>query len=264
MEIQMRNELTRSYTWHQYSKKIHTKLKLPRSIGFFTPQNAEERKLRLAIGTDGSIAEGNMIRFYWLVDESDGVVVDVRFQAFGQTALIAAAQAASELVAGKNYDQARRMSATLIDTHLQDKGRGESFPPETGSHINLVLSALDECAETCLDIVLPETYVAPPIEGMGQITGEGYPGWDELSQKQKIAVLEQIIANDIRPYIEMDAGGIEVLDLIADKEVIVGYKGNCTSCFSAIGATLSFIQQTLQAKASPNLIVVPDMTSMQL
>lgn len=264
----MRSDLTRPYTWHLYSKKIRTKLRLPRSVGYFTQEDAADRQLRLATGSEGAADEGNCVQFYCLVDEQDGVFVEVKFQAFGHTALIAAAQAACELVAGKNYDQARRVSATLIDSHLQDKGKGEAFPDETGTHINLVLGALDRCSEMCEDIELSETYMAPPIGGMMSMDevgdGEGYAGWEELSQKQKIAVIEQVIAADIRPYIELDAGGIEVLDLIQDREVIIAYKGNCTSCFSAVGATLSFIQQTIQGRVNKDLVVVPDMGTMKL
>lgn len=63
----------------------------------------------------------------------------------------------------------------------------------------------------------------------------------------------------MRPYIALDAGGIEVINLIEDKQVIIAYQGSCTSCYSSIGTTLSYIQQTLRAKVHPDLVVIPDM-----
>ena len=62
----------------------------------------------------------------------------------------------------------------------------------------------------------------------------------------------------MRPYIALDAGGVEVINLLEDKEVIIAYQGSCTSCYSAIGTTLSYIQQVLRAKVHPSLVVVPD------
>jgi NifU-like protein len=74
-------------------------------------------------------------------------------------------------------------------------------------------------------------------------------------------LLEEIIARDIRPYIELDAGGIQVIDLTTENEVLIAYQGSCTSCFSATGTTLSYIQQVLRAKVHPSLVVVPDLST---
>ena len=63
--------------------------------------------MRLAHGQEGAIADGNLVHFYWLIDPDDGIIVDARFQVYGQSALIGAAETACELVVGKNYDQAR-------------------------------------------------------------------------------------------------------------------------------------------------------------
>ena len=80
----------------------------------------------------------------------------------------------------------------------------------------------------------------------------------ELTLKKKIAVIEQVLDQDIRPYIALDAGGVTVLNLLNDKELIIGYQGSCTSCYSSIGTTLSYIQQVIRAKVHPTIVVVPD------
>ena len=68
-----------------------------------------------------------------------------------------------------------------------------------------------------------------------------------------------ILDKDVRPYTELDAGGVELLNLIEDKEVIIAYQGTCTSCHSATGATLSYIQQVLKAKVHPDIFVTPNL-----
>ena len=158
----------RPFPWALYSKKLIKKIENPRALGVFTAEEAEERLMRLAIGEEGSFKEGNWVRFYWLVDKDDGMIVDVRFQAYGQSALIGAAEACAELLVGKNYDQAKRITADLIDKQLQDKESQQSFPRECYPHLNLVLSATENASETCTDLPLPTLYVAPPSHAISE------------------------------------------------------------------------------------------------
>lgn len=252
-------QLTTPFPWARYSKKLIAKIGGPRSAGWFTEEEAEARQVRLAVGKQGSISQGNVVNFYWLVDKDDGIIIDAKFQAYGQSALIGGAEAACELLVGKNYDQAKRISADLLDKQMRDKSDRPAFPKETYPHLNLILEAIDLAAEQCTDIPFADTYVAPPVpKEIGEVVPGGYPGWKELTLKKKIAVIEQVLDQDIRPYIALDAGGVNVLNLLNDKELVIGYQGSCTSCYSSIGTTLSYIQQVIRAKVHPDITVVPD------
>lgn len=254
--------LITSFPWNRYSKKLASKIENPRCVGNFTPEEAEARDMRLADALEGGLEDGNAVRLYWLVDKDDGIIVDAKFQVFGQSALIGAAEAACELLVGKNYDQAKRISADLIDKQLRDRSDTPAFPKETYPHINLVLGAIDAAAEQCMDIPFADTYVAPPVPAdIGEVIPGGYPGWMELPLKKKIAVIEQVLDQDIRPYIALDAGGVSVLNLINDTELVITYQGACTSCYSSVGTTLSYIQQVLRAKVHPHIKVVPDLST---
>lgn len=249
--------LSTPFPWNRYSKKLASKIDQPRNAGVFTEQQSEARGMRLAIGEEGRVEDGNCVRLYWLVDKEDGIIVDAKFQVFGQSALIGAAEAACELVLGKNYDQAKRISAELLDRHLRDKAEEPAFPRETYPHLNLVLGAIENAAELCTDIPFADTYVAPPVPStLGEAVS--YPGWLELPLKKKIAVIEEVLDRDVRPYIALDAGGVHVINLLQDKEVVITYSGSCTSCYSSIGTTLSYIQQVLRTKVHPSLVVIPD------
>lgn len=252
--------LTSSFPWVRYSKKLKTKIESPRSVGIFTAEEAEARAVRLASAASGSVHDGNAIRLFWLVDKDDGIIIDAKFQVYGQSALIGAAEIVCELLVGKNYDQARRISADLIDKQVRDRADTPAFPKETNPHLNLVLEAIDACAEQCMDIPFADTYVSAPVpSNIGEVLPGGYPGWKELTLKKKIAVIEQVLDQDVRPYIALDAGGVTVLNLLNDKELVITYQGSCTSCYSAIGTTLSYIQQVIRAKVHPDITVVPDM-----
>lgn len=253
------DDLVETPVWSLFSKKMVEKILSPRNSGHFDLQESQERGVECIKGYAGFVVDGNAVAFYWLVEPSDGVIIDAKFQVFGQAALIAAAEGACELLIGKNYDQAKRISADLIDKQLRDKPEIPAFPQRTLAHLNLVLEAIESAIDKCQGIPLGSTYVSPVPQTEG---GEGYPGWLTLSHAQKLAVIEQVLNDEIRPYVELDEGGITVQELRNDKELIIAYEGSCTSCFSAVGATLSTIQQIMQTKVHPTLVVVPNMDAL--
>lgn len=254
--------LKTSFPWTRYSKKLSAKIEKLRCAGFFSQEESDARDMRLVVATQGRAEDGNVVRLYLLVDKDDGIIVDAKFQAFGQSALLGAAEVVCELVVGKNYDQAQRISTTLIDQQVRDRADTPAFPEETAPHLNLLLEAIDACAEQCTDLPLPSAYVAPPVPtDIGEIIPGGYPGWLELSVEKKITLIEEVLNQDIRPYIALDAGGVEVLRLVNGNELFIAYHGSCTSCYSSVGTTLSYIQQVLRAKLSPELVVTPDVHS---
>lgn len=257
-------EVTTPFPWARYSRKLKQKIDNPLAIGSFTEEEARKRNLRLAIGEEGVKDDHNAVRLYWLVDKEEGLILEARFQVFGQSALIGAAEASCEMVVGKNYDQARRISADLLDKHLRDKADKPSFPRETYPHLNLVLGAMDAAAEKCTDLPLPNSYSAPPAPmEIGEVLEGGIPGWDEKPLKEQLGIIEQVLDRDVRPYIALDAGGVNVLNLQMGRRLEISYVGTCTSCYSSIGTTLSYIQQVLRAKVHPELEVVPDLDKMK-
>lgn len=252
--------LTTSFPWTRYSKKLGNKIEKLRNSGFFTSEEAQARDMRLAMGESGKLEDGNAIKIYWLVDKDDGIIVDAKFQVYGQSALMGAAEVACDVVIGKNYDQAKRVSPALLDQQVRDRAENPAFPKETAPHLNLVIEALEQAAEQCTDLPLATSYVAPPMKMEGlEVREGGYPGWAGLSLSQKLAVIEEVLDQDIRPYIALDAGGVEVVSLINDQELLIAYQGSCTSCYSSMGTTLSYIQQVLRAKVLPTLIVTPNL-----
>jgi NifU-like protein len=255
-------DLLKQTAWARLSKKLSKAINRPYHVGSLDPASAVERKVRYVSGREGFLADGSAVSFYWYVDEEDGILVDAKFQVFGDSILIGLAEGTCELCLGKNYDQVRRMSAEVIEKHFRDRPDAAAFPSEFLSHLNVILAALDEAAEKCSDLPLPKSYQTPLAHE--PISGEPYSGWEELQIDQKMQVIEQVMNDEIRPYVEMDAGGVDLLSLSEEGELKIAYKGNCTSCFSAIGATLNTIQEILAAKVHPTIRVVPDMETLEL
>jgi NifU-like protein len=237
--------------WERFSKKLRDKIDRPRFVGFFTLKEAEERQMRLVTGREGHLC------LYWLVDESDGVIADAKFQAFGPPALIAAGEIASELCLRKNYDQASRISADLIDQHVRDRKETPAFPKEVFFALNQAISAIDRAVHQCIDIPFAASYDTTPIEhDFGEIPG-GIPGWDQFPTEQKRKIIEEVMDKEIRPYVELDAGGVRIADFKLDREVVISYEGSCTTCHSSTGSTLTAIQKILKARVHPSLSVTP-------
>lgn len=252
--------LTEPFTWYKYSKKLTSRIEAPRCAGSFEEESSTARGMRLVVGEAGTIDDGNAVKIHWLVDRDDGVIVDARFTAFGQTPLLGAADIICELCVGKNYDQASRLTADIVDKSVRDKYDTPAFPREAQGHIEIALEAVYDAADQCRDLPLASSYVAMPLPlGTATPQGEGYPGWETLPLQQKIAVIEKILDDDIRPYIALDAGGVQILNLTTDHRLIIGYSGSCTSCYASVGTTLSYIQQVIRAKVSPDITVVPDL-----
>lgn len=239
------------FYWELFSKKLREKIDRLRYVGFFTAELAEEKNMRLVTG------RAENLHLYWLVDETDGIIADATFQAFGPIGLIAAAEIGSELILRKNYDQTSRLSAELIDRHVRDKKDIPAFPKECYSYLNAVLSAIDQAVQQCLDIPFVASYDITPIENdFGEIPG-GIAGWEQFSHTQKLKIIEEVLDKEIRPYVELDAGGVSIINLKDEREVVISYEGSCTSCHSSTGSTLSAIQQILKARVHPSLFVTP-------
>ena len=250
--------------WHHYSQKLSLRIEKPRYAGFFTPEEAIAKQLRLVIAQEEIKPSGMRAAIFLLVDEEDGVVADAKYQVYGHSALIGALEAACEVVIHKNYTQIARMSADFLDKTLRDVDTKEAFPLESAPFLNLALSLLENSALQCQDIPCAAVYTDSPIQmPENNSHSHGYPGWKELSKQAKLTLIEEVINQDIRPYIELDAGGVQILDLIQETQVIIAYQGSCTSCHAATGSTLSAIQHILKTKLCEELVVIPDLSHLK-
>lgn len=204
--------------------------------GFFDEEDIDHQKFRLVEGKAGSLETGNSVVLYWSVAFDNGIINDAKFQAFGDPSLICKANEVCEKVIGNDYDMALRM---YNDTEC------------------VVCQAVSEASKQCRDIPIEAPYVKSLMSEVDQQQGEGYPGWEDLPFAKKMAVIESVLDADVRPYIQMDGGNVEVVDFVDDKRLIIAYQGACATCFSALGSTLSYIQHIISSKVSSDIIVEP-------
>ncbi len=245
------------YPWTAYSNLLVERILKPRNLGSFKENTGALQEMRVVKGEGRS--DGNIVIFSLVVDKTDGIIADAKFIAFGETTLIGGADAACEVLLRKNHDQARRLTADLIDMKLRDFTNIPAFPESAATHLNLILTAIEEAAEECTDITLKDPSVSPPVPGDPTQDG-GHPNWYLFSPDEKLDHIKEVIRDEIQPYIELDAGGIEVSAFNNEREVIIAYQGACTTCPSSTGATLDAIQQILRSRLSSSLNVKPDLS----
>jgi NifU-like protein len=244
-----------------YPERLTARILFPGHVGRFTPEEAVARGVRCVTGRGESL-EGWVV-VSWLVDETDGVIADAKFHVDGPPALIGAAEAVSELLMRKTYDQARRISAELIDRYVRDHATDPAaYSREEAPLLAQVLEAVHRAADLCMDIPISDIYVAPPMDPHRPSGDGGILGWASFPKEEKLKIVREVIAGEIRPYIELDAGDVTVVDILGEREIVIAYAGSCTSCHSATGATLNAIQQILRAKIDPAIVVTPELANL--
>lgn len=246
--------------WDRYSKKMQGRLETLRAAGFFTTEIANDSDLHLASGFKEY--EEQKLSFYFLVDKTEGIISDAKFQAYGDAALLALADITTTYVIGKTYAQVERTSKGLLIKQFAEEKESFTLPEELEDHLQLILDALKEACFQCHNI--PLEVHSPLVRSPEGKEPSQYPDFLTLNKKEQLSIVEEVLNSEVRPYVALDEGGVEVLDLVNGHELMIAYKGSCTSCYSSIGSTLSAIQGILQEKIHSSLKVVPNMDNLEL
>ena len=233
---------------------------------FFSPSHAyklkmtsDDNHLRFLVGEEGSLDEGEQITFYLLVDVKQALIQTISYQVFAEPEVCIASESLCELVSGKNLLQASRIGVDLLEKNLRDHSHQPALCEEKMALLNKVISAFYQALEGCEDLSLLLNHYSTPLQQDEEMKPLIEPSlWLGFSKEEKMALIRNVLEHDVQPFVELDAGGVEVKDLINDFEVILVYKGSCTSCYSSIGATLNSIDKILKQKIHPQIFVTPD------
>jgi len=85
--------------------------------------------------------------------------------------------------------------------------------------------------------------------------GVGGPLGAMMSDDPRLARVNEILDEKIRPYLASDGGWLEVLSL-DDKKLTIHYQGACGSCPSSLSGTLMAIERLMQEEIDPEIEVV--------
>jgi len=222
------------------------KIERLRSVGVFLQEEAHSRQMRIVRGKHIFVS-GEWISVEILIDELDGKIADAKFLGFGPPALMGIGEALCESILRKHYTTA--CTAEDLERYTGELSKALYVL------VNGALEAVEAALQDCLDLPAPIMHHETPLHMT--IEGGLYPGWTELQLEEKLSILEELFAKEIRPYIALDAGDIEIVSL-QDDALTIRYQGTCTTCPSSIGSTLQAIQHIVSQRIHPNLQVLPD------
>lgn len=235
------------FAWSNYSRRMRSSILNPLHVG-----KIDRVQGRLVTGeVEGQLCIGLD------VNTENGLIDKARFTCFGPTLLVAVAEALCTFIEGKTLSQAARLTDALIERELCDPKSNYTFSPEERIFFELVHIALASCLEKCTDIAPQVSTPIRQIESQSEVVD-----FDGLTNLQKIEQIEAILDEHIRPYIELDAGGLKVKELNG-LSLLITYEGACTSCPASVGGTLNAITQVLRKYIHPSLQVEPDSVSLE-
>ncbi len=245
--------------WPLFTKRIAGWIESPKSAGMRLKGGEEGGPFLLVEGEESSLRPDLAIRLQLLFDREDGRLADIRYQHFGPPELIAFAEKLAFWALRRSHVEIRDLSPE----RLLEEMELEKIPTAWNHSLSILFSALHQALIPCKGLPIPSGYTPLPDSPKGESIESLKEGeWQSFSQEMRLAFIEKVLDQEIRPYIAMDEGGIEVVDL-KELAITVRYSGACTSCGSSIGATLSAIVEILREKVHPGIEVIPDMDHLQ-
>ncbi|NIQ00564.1 MAG: NifU family protein, partial [Nitrospinaceae bacterium] len=81
--------------------------------------------------------------------------------------------------------------------------------------------------------------------------------YSQLSDPEKVAVVDALLEETVRPSLAQDGGGLEVIEA-RDNIVRIRYQGACGSCPSSVTGTLRAIENILSKSLEMEIRVFPN------
>ncbi len=88
----------------------------------------------------------------------------------------------------------------------------------------------------------------------------GEANFEDMTLVQQIKAVDAVIDENVRQFLIMDGGNMEIIDIKKSDEYIdiyIRYLGACSGCASSSTGTLYAIESTLKEKLSPKIRVLP-------
>lgn len=259
---------------------------------FLHPRNVGEVENPDGTALVGNIACGDALKLTFRLDEH-GKIKEAKFKTFGCASAIAAASALTELIKGMTVAEAEKVTNQDIadylgglpkeKMHCSVMGR-EALEKAIAHYKGVpVAEAEGKIVCECFGVTEPEIERVvrennlKTVEEVTNYTkaGGGCGGCHEIIQEiidrvhaqpkptavrprltnlQKIKMIEDTIAREIRPSLQHDGGDIELIDVVGNK-VLVATRGACASC-AAVHLTLKdFVEAKLRELVWPELEV---------
>ncbi len=269
----------------EYTEKVKDHFLNPRNVGVIEDADG--------VGEVGSLACGDALKLTFKLDDN-GRIDDVKFQTFGCASAIASSSALTEMIKGLKIEEAAKITNEDIAKYLGDLPkekmhcsvmgrdalekaityyRGEEEKKIDGEIVCECFGVTDReieraVKENSLRTIEDVTDYVKAGGGCGNchdriqeiidsIIGTDRPVVKKkakLTNIQKIKLIEETLEREIKPALEKDGGGIELVD-VDGNTVIVRLCGNCAACNASQVTLKNYVESKLQELVTPDLIV---------
>jgi NifU-like protein len=268
----------------EYSEKVIEHFLHPRNVGEVADPDG--------VALVGNIACGDALKLTFKLDES-GRIKEARFKTFGCASAIAAASALTEMIKGMTVAEAEKITNQDIadylgglpkeKMHCSVMGR-EALEKAIAHYKGVpVAEAEGKLICECFGVTEPEIERAvrendlktveevtnytkagggcggcheaiQEIIGRARAEARPAPARPRLTNIQKIRMIEETIAREIRPALQQDGGDLELIDVVGNR-VLVATRGACAICKAANLTLKDFVEAKLKELVWPELQV---------
>ena len=258
---------------------------------FLNPRNVGEIENPDGVAEVGSLACGDALKLTFKLDENKKIK-EAKFKTFGCASAIASSSALTEIIKGMTLDEAlkvtnqdiakylgglpdQKMHCSVMGKQALEKAieNYKGVPAaETGAKIICECFGVTDkeigqaIRENNLSTVEEVTNYTKAGGGCGgchddiqeiidRVKSEPKSGGKQkLTNIQKIRMIEETLAREIRPSLKHDGGDIELIDVIGNR-VIVATRGTCATCKASDITLKNFVEHRLRELVSPDLVI---------
>jgi NifU-like protein len=269
----------------EYTEKVKDHFLNPRNVGVIEDADG--------IGEVGSLACGDALKLTIKLDNSKRIN-DAKFQTFGCASAIASSSALTEMIKGLTVDEADKITNNDIAQYLGGLPKEKMHCSVMGRDalekaIANYRGEPDKVAEgeivcECFgitDLEIERAVKENSLKTVEDVTGFVKAGGGcgnchdaiqkiiasvngtlpkekrkpvELTNIQKIRLVEETLKREIKPALRKDGGDIELVDF-ADNTVFVKLCGTCSTCSASQVTLKHYVETKIKELVSPELVV---------
>ncbi len=260
---------------------------------FLHPRNVGEVEGADGMGEVGSLACGDALKLTFKLDEQKRIQ-DIRFKTFGCGSAIASSSALTEMVKGMTLEEAEKVTNQEIADYLgglpkekmhcsvmgldalekaiayyrgepEKKLEGEIVCECFGVTDVEIERAVRENNLTAVEDVTGYTKAGGGCESchekiqdiIDKVHGKPHVAHrkpPQLTNIQKIKLIQETLEREIKPSLKKDGGDIELID-VDGNTVLVKLRGTCASCVASQVTLKHYVESKLREMVTPELVV---------
>jgi NifU-like protein len=260
---------------------------------FLHPRNAGEVESADGVGEVGSLACGDALKLTFKLDEQKRIQ-DIKFKTFGCGSAIASSSALTEMVKGMTLEEAEKvtnqdiadylgglpkekMHCSVMGRDALEKAiayyRGEPEKKVEGEIVCECFGVTDVEIEravrennlTAVEDVTDYTKAGGGCESchekiqeiIDKVHGKPHVAHrkpSQLTNIQKIQLIQETLEREIKPSLKQDGGDIELID-VDGNTVLVKLRGTCATCVASQVTLKHYVESKLREMVTPELVV---------